>query len=84
MKLKREIAKDIFVFGSGALSATLAKAGLFDEYRIAIAPMVLGRGVTLFGRDLPRMRLRLIEARPLPSGVVVLRYVPRLQTAAEM
>jgi dihydrofolate reductase len=84
MKLKREIAKDIFVFGSGALSATLAKAGLFDEYRIAIAPAVLGRGVTLFGRDLPRMRLRLVESRPLSSGVVILRYVPRLQTAAEM
>jgi len=76
MKLKHEIAQDIFVFGSGALAATLTKAGLFDEYRIALAPTVLGRGATLFGRDLPRLRFRLVEARPLSSGVVILRYAP--------
>ncbi len=84
MKLKREVAGDILVFGSGAMAATLTKAGLIDEYRIAVTPAVLGHGVTLFGRDLPRMRMRLIEARPLASGVVILRYMPRLQTAAEV
>ncbi len=75
-KLKQEIEKDILVFGSAALSATLTKAGLFDEFRLALAPAVLGRGTPLFGRDLPRQRLKLLEARPLKSGVVILRYAP--------
>ena len=74
MKLKSEIERDILVFGSGALSATLTKAGLFDEMRIALAPAILGRGATLFGRDLPRQQLKLLEARTLASGLVILRY----------
>lgn len=77
MKLKGEIEKDILLFGSGALSATLTKAGLFDEMRIAVAPIVLGRGATLFGRDLPRQQLKLIEARTLSSGLVILRYIQK-------
>jgi dihydrofolate reductase len=76
-KLKNEILKDILVFGSGALSATLTKAGLFDEMRIAVAPAILGRGATLFGRDLPRQQLKLLEARPLSSGLVILRYTQK-------
>lgn len=73
-KLKNETEKDILVFGSGALAATLTKAGLFDELRIAIAPTILGRGATLFGRDLPRQQLKLLETRTLSSGLVILRY----------
>ena len=77
MKLKSEIERDILVFGSGALSATLIKAGLFDEMRIALAPTILGRGATLFGRDLPRQQLKLLEARTLASGLILLRYTQK-------
>lgn len=75
-KLKREMDGDLFVFGSGQLCGTLLEAGLFDEVRLGLVPAILGRGVTLFGRDLSRLRLKLLEARPLPSGTVILRYVP--------
>jgi dihydrofolate reductase len=81
-RFKREIEGDIFVFGSAALSATLTRAGLFDEYRVALAPAVLGRGTPLFGRDLPQQRLKLLEARPLASGVVILRYAPQPEAAS--
>ncbi len=76
-KLKTEIERDILVFGSGALSATLIKAQLFDELRIALAPAILGRGATLFGRDLPRQQLQLLEARTLSSGLIILRYAQK-------
>ena len=75
-KLKQEIDGDIFVFGSAALSATLTRAGLFDEFPLALVPAVLGRGTPLFGRDLPRHRLKLLESRTLKSGVIILRYAP--------
>lgn len=75
-KLKREMAGDLFVFGSGQLCATLLEAGLFDEVRIGVVPIILGRGATLFGRNLSRIRLKLLEARPLDSGTVILRYEP--------
>jgi len=74
-ELKRQGEGLSFVFGSGDLSATLAYHDLFDEYRICVVPMMLGRGKTLFGR-VPIRALRLLEARPLQSGGVILRYEP--------
>jgi dihydrofolate reductase len=76
-ELKRQGEKDIYVFGSADLSTTLMEQGLFDEYRLALVPVVLGSGKPLFGRNLSRLRLKLLEARPLSSGCVVLRYEPR-------
>lgn len=78
-KLKREIDGDLYVFGSGQLCATLLEAGLFDEVRLGVVPIVLGRGATLFGRDLSRLRLKLLEARPLSTGTVILRYAPEVR-----
>ena len=78
-ELKRQGDKNIFVFGSGDLSATLMEQGLFDEYRIGLVPVVLGRGKTLFGRNLSRRRMNLLEARPLSSGCVILRYEPQAE-----
>jgi hypothetical protein len=49
---------------------------LFDEVRLALVPMTIGTGTTLFGRSLPRIRMELLEARPLTNGCVILRYVP--------
>jgi dihydrofolate reductase len=78
-ELKRQGDKNIFVFGSAALSSTLMEQGLFDEYRIGLVPVVLGKGQTLFGRNLSRRRMNLVEARPLSSGCIILRYEPRAE-----
>ena len=76
LELKEGGDGDMLVFGSAGLSASLMEAGLFDEYRLLVAPVVLGEGTALFGRGLPRHRLRLLEARTFASGGVLLRYVP--------
>jgi dihydrofolate reductase len=75
-ELKRSGAGHSFVFGSGNLSTTLVNDGLYDEYRLAVTPMILGSGRPLFGQALARQRLTLIEARTLSSGCVILRYQP--------
>jgi len=75
-ELKRKGEKDIYVFGSGNLCATLMEQGLFDEYRLCLVPVVLGSGKQLFGRKLSRLRMKLLESRPLASGSVLLRYEP--------
>jgi dihydrofolate reductase len=74
--MKQQGEGDLLVFGSAELSAGLVAAGLFDEYRIAMAPVILGTGQPLFGRGLEPRRLRLLEARSLATGGVVLRYAP--------
>jgi dihydrofolate reductase len=74
--LKQQDGKAMFVLGSAELSASLMQAGLFDEYRIGLNPIVLGGGNPLF-KTLPRsVRLQLLEARPLKTGCVLLRYRP--------
>jgi dihydrofolate reductase len=75
-ELKRKGERNIFVFGSGDLSATLLEKGLFDEYRLCLVPVVLGSGKQLFGRALSRKRMKLLESRPLAAGSVLLRYEP--------
>jgi dihydrofolate reductase len=73
-KLKREGKGDMYVFGSGNLSESLMKAGLFDEYRLCIAPVFLGKGKLLFNQGIPHQKLKLLETRPLSNGGVILKY----------
>lgn len=73
-KLKQEGEGNLFVFGSGKLTNSLMKAGLFDEYRLCIAPMILGNGRRLFEEGLPTEELSLLESRTLTTGGVLVRY----------
>ena len=75
-RLKRAPGKDILIFGSADLSATLTEHGLIDEYRLGLDPLVLGGGTPLFKPSPHRLRMKLLEARPLQSGCVILRYAP--------
>jgi len=77
LTLKQQPGKDLYVFGSADLSSTLMRHGLVDEYRLGVTPLVLGGGNPLFKPGPDRLRLRLLEARPLKSGCVILRYAPR-------
>lgn len=72
--LKREPGRNIYVFGSADLLATLLGNDLVDEYRICLAPVVRGSGSPLFGPGGKPQRMRLLEARQLATGGVILRY----------
>ncbi|MCI0706408.1 MAG: dihydrofolate reductase family protein [Ignavibacteriae bacterium] len=76
LKLKKKGDGNMFVFGSGILSESLMKANLFDEYRLCVVPVFLGKGGHLFNEGLPFQKLKLLEARPLQTRGVILRYVP--------
>ena len=77
LKLKHEGYGNMFVFGSGNLSATFIREQLFDEYRLLVTPVILGHGNPLFGHGLTHQVLRLLDSRQLASGGVMLRYAPR-------
>ncbi len=71
--LKQQPGKNMVIDGSPTLIHSFAKLGLIDEYRIRLHPVVLGNGIPLFKE---RMNLKLLESRPLQSGVVILFYQP--------
>ena len=74
--LKAEPGRDIVTTGSITLVHALIGAGLVDEYRLFVYPVALGRGRRLFPDGTSVPALRLVEARPFRSGVVLLRYRP--------
>lgn len=73
-KLKQEPGQNIYVDGSSVLVHTLAQNKLVDEYSLLVYPLVLGAGKRVFAAD-ARIDMQLVETRPFPSGVVLMRYV---------
>ncbi|RWM19056.1 MAG: dihydrofolate reductase [Mesorhizobium sp.] len=72
--LKREATGDISVSGA-ELAAHLARAGLIDEYRLYLHPVVLGGGKPYFQSGLS-LALKPLGAERLAQGVTLLRYAP--------
>ena len=72
--LKAEQGGPIYVFGSADLLATLLANGLGDEYRLAIAPILLGRGTPLFKPTDVKTHLQLKSAKPIQNGGLLLFY----------
>ena len=66
---------DIAIFGHGRLAQALLDSGLTDELRLAVHPVLAGHGGLLF-RDGAKTPLRLVGAKPLGTGVVILSYQP--------
>jgi dihydrofolate reductase len=74
--LKSKAGKDIVLTGSISLAHRLIRAGVVDEYRMFVYPVVQGRGKPLFPGGI-RTRLRPIALpKSFSSGIVLLRYAP--------
>lgn len=72
--LKREIKGNIWLYGGGNLITSLVNLGLVDEYRLAVHPVILGKGKPLFSDIDKRIKLKLTDTRSSSSGVVLLTY----------
>jgi dihydrofolate reductase len=64
---------DILVTGSVALVQSLLRAGLVDELRLIVDPLVLGEGTRLFAGT-GDLLLRLVDTRRYDSGAIALTY----------
>src|SRR5690606_10100416 len=75
-RLKSGDGPDIQIWGSSEVMQALTAAGLIDEYRIWIFPLVLGRGKRLFKDGLPARALALADTTTSSTGVVITTYRP--------
>ena len=66
--LKRQVADDLTILGSGELVRALHAGGLIDRYILQIHPIVLGSGRRLFG-EADRIEPRRWSARSRPRPV---------------
>lgn len=72
-KIKGELPGEILV-GGPVLAQSLTEAGLIDEYRMYLRPVVLGSGQPYFGG--PRPPLHLVASDLIAKDLIRLTYVP--------
>lgn len=75
-ELKRAPGKDMMIFGSGSIVAQLTRHELIDEYMLVLNPLLLGNGRPWLAGVPRSVKLSLVEARPLRSGNLLVRYTP--------
>jgi len=73
---KQQTGKDISITGSPTLVRSLLEAGVLDELRLLVHPIVVGHGKRLFGADAATVPLTLVSAQSLATGVQYLVYAP--------
>jgi len=75
-KLRASDGPEIHIWGSGNLLQTLMSAGLIDEHRLWIAPVVLGGGKRLFENGVPAGGLTLADTKITSTGMIINTYRP--------
>jgi dihydrofolate reductase len=73
-RLRAEPGDGEIAIGGATLAAEVAAAGLVDEYRAVVYPVLVGGGIPFFPHAERRVDLELVETRTFNSGVVYLRH----------
>lgn len=73
-RLQAEPVDSDIALAGATLAASASMAGLIDEYRIRLYPVLVGGGRPYFGRDERTVPLDLVESRTLGGQVQYLRY----------
>ena len=74
--LKQQPGKDIWLVGGGNLAREFFKENLIDEFQLAIAPIVLGKGISLYTGDDITQKYPLMKVEKL-GQLAMLHYVRR-------
>ena len=72
--LKQGPGKDIYLIGGARTTASLIDAGLVDELRLIVYPLIAGEGLALFATADRRRGLDVRKVEELPDGRVSLIY----------
>jgi dihydrofolate reductase len=75
-RMKDEEGGGMAILGSASIVAQLAEAGVIDEYQMAVSPVALGAGKTMFEGMKRKLALRLTKTRTFGNGVVFVCYEP--------
>ena len=73
-KIKNEKGKDIWLFGGASLATSLINLELVDELSLAVYPILLGGGKSLFSNIKDRINLMLVDTKTYSTGLVSLTY----------
>jgi dihydrofolate reductase len=74
LQLKTLPGKDMIIWGGVTLASAFIEQNLFDEYRISIAPIVIGKGQSISKNVTKGLRLKLLNTQIFSNGVVTMTY----------
>lgn len=60
--------------GGSTTNSSFAKAGLVDEIILNVEPVVVGKGISVFGSEDFQMPLELLETKKIEPGILQLHY----------
>ncbi|MGJ4860227.1 dihydrofolate reductase family protein [Labrys sp. La1] len=72
--LKAKAGRELQIHGSGRLSYSLLAAGLVDEFRLMVAPVVLGQGRRLFKEGGQPLGFKPVKTEVTPAGLSIQVY----------
>jgi dihydrofolate reductase len=75
LEMKQQSGKNLLLNGA-SIGSTFRQLGLIDEYWLIARPIVLGSGKPLFKDIKDRLSLKLLNAKTLSMGNVLLCYEP--------
>jgi len=73
-KLKQQDGKDIIIMNSSSNAQTLTNAGLVDEYRINVHPIIVNGRKGAFENIKDLENLELVNVKTYKTGVLGLHY----------
>ena len=74
-RFKNRPGKHIWLYGGAGLISSFLEHDMVDEFRLAVHPVILGKGLPLFPGIDHRLNLKLKKVESAGSGVVMLNYV---------
>jgi len=73
-KLKAQEGKPIIAHGGVSFARSLVAQGLVDQIALIVAPVALGKGLSLFSELTAPMPLKLMSSKAFPGGAVAQIY----------
>lgn len=73
-EIKQQPGKNIWLYGGAKIATTFFNLDLIDEIRLAIHPVILGKGKPLFQDIEHKKRLTLLSSQDYASGVTLVKY----------
>ena len=74
LEIKQQTGKAIWLYGGAKIITTFLNLDLIDEYRLAVHPVILGKGKPLFQNIEKKHKLTLVDVKGYKSGVILKRY----------
>lgn len=72
-ELKQESGKNIWICGGAEVAQQLISNNLIDTYHLAVIPVILGEGISLFGGFTRKIDLTLVKTKKY-NGIVEVIY----------